>query len=125
LHESVFGPAIIFGVVAHPISIIRVVIERPVRIMFEVVIISGLRQLAGRWYVVRHIGKEKLQNVKGSATLHDDIEYAEALGMMIGYGYLLNLCRPMSAVARFWIRSTPSIRPISRPRHPRVPPMAS
>ena len=29
MHESVFGAAISFGVVAHPISIIRVVIERP------------------------------------------------------------------------------------------------
>src|SRR5262249_19600125 len=32
----------------------------------------------------------KLQNVKGLATLYDDIEYAESLGIMIGYGYLLD-----------------------------------
>jgi radical SAM superfamily enzyme YgiQ (UPF0313 family) len=33
---------------------------------------------------------EKVQNVKGSATLFDDIAYAESLGMMIGYGYLFD-----------------------------------
>jgi hypothetical protein len=33
---------------------------------------------------------DKRQNVKASATLFDDIEYAESLGMMIGYGYLFD-----------------------------------
>jgi hypothetical protein len=32
----------------------------------------------------------KVQNVKGSATLFDDIEYAQSIGMMIGYGYLFD-----------------------------------
>jgi hypothetical protein len=49
LHESVFGPAIVFGVVADTVNIIGVVIQRPVRVMFEVVVISGLGQLFRRW----------------------------------------------------------------------------
>jgi pyruvate-formate lyase-activating enzyme len=32
----------------------------------------------------------KRQNVKGSSTLFADIEFAESLGMMIGYGYLFD-----------------------------------
>jgi hypothetical protein len=55
LHESVFGPAIIFGVVADTVNIIGIVIQRSVRVMFEVVVISGLGQFAGRWDVIRHI----------------------------------------------------------------------
>jgi hypothetical protein len=42
-------------VVADTINIICVIIQRAARVMFEVVIISGLGQLAGRGYVVRHI----------------------------------------------------------------------
>jgi hypothetical protein len=42
LHEGVFGAAITFGVVADSVNIICVVIQRSVRIMFEVIIIPGL-----------------------------------------------------------------------------------
>jgi hypothetical protein len=55
LHESVLGSAIIFGVVTDTINIVGIIIQRPVWVMLEVVIISGLGQLAWRWYVVRHI----------------------------------------------------------------------
>jgi hypothetical protein len=41
--------------VADTINIIGVVVQRPARIMFEVIVISGLGQLAGRRNVVRHI----------------------------------------------------------------------
>src|SRR6516225_6251950 len=40
---------------ADPINIIGVVIQRTVRVMFKVVVISGVRQLFWRWYVIRHI----------------------------------------------------------------------
>jgi hypothetical protein len=43
LHESVFGSAIIFSVVADTINIIGVVVQWPGRIMFEMVVKSGLR----------------------------------------------------------------------------------
>jgi radical SAM superfamily enzyme YgiQ (UPF0313 family) len=33
---------------------------------------------------------DKVQNVKSLGTVFDDIKYAESLGMMIGYGYLLD-----------------------------------
>jgi hypothetical protein len=32
----------------------------------------------------------KIQNIKGSTVLFDDIEYAQSIGMMIGYGYLFD-----------------------------------
>jgi hypothetical protein len=54
LHEGVFGAAITFGVMADSVNIICVVIQRSVRIMFEVIIIPGLGQLGRRWCVVCH-----------------------------------------------------------------------
>jgi hypothetical protein len=33
---------------------------------------------------------DKIQNIKGSTVLFDDIEYAQSIGMMIGYGYLFD-----------------------------------
>jgi radical SAM superfamily enzyme YgiQ (UPF0313 family) len=51
----------------------------------------------------------KRQNVKGSATLWDDIEYAQSLGMLVGYGYLfdprLTSIERMKAELRFILRS--------------------
>src|SRR6516225_12094042 len=33
---------------------------------------------------------DKIQNIKGSTVLFDDIEYAQSIGMIIGYGYLFD-----------------------------------
>jgi hypothetical protein len=47
LHEGILGPAITFGMMADTVNIIGVVIQGTVRVMFEVVVISGLGSLAG------------------------------------------------------------------------------
>jgi hypothetical protein len=55
LHEGVFGSAITLSVMADAINVICVVVQRPVRVMFEVIIISPLGQAFRRWYFVGHI----------------------------------------------------------------------
>jgi TRAP-type mannitol/chloroaromatic compound transport system permease small subunit len=55
LHKNVFGSAVIFSVMADPVNIIRVIIQRPIRVMFEMVIITGLGQLLRRLNIVSHI----------------------------------------------------------------------
>jgi radical SAM superfamily enzyme YgiQ (UPF0313 family) len=56
-----------------------------------------------------NMSHNKRQNVKGSATLCDDIEYAQSLGMLVGYGYLfdprLTSIERMKAELRFILRS--------------------
>jgi hypothetical protein len=55
LHESVFGSAVILSVVADAIDVIGIIVHRPIRVVFEMIIIPGFRQLFRWWYVVRHI----------------------------------------------------------------------
>jgi hypothetical protein len=55
LHESIFWSAIIFSVVADTIDVIRIIVQWPVGVVFEMIVISGLGQFFRRWYVVGHI----------------------------------------------------------------------
>ena len=48
MHESIFGSAIIFSVVADAIDVIGIVVQRPVRVVFEMIVIAGLGQLFRR-----------------------------------------------------------------------------
>jgi hypothetical protein len=41
--------------VADAIDVIGIVVRRPVRVVFEMIVIAGLGQLFRRWYIVRHI----------------------------------------------------------------------
>jgi len=56
-----------------------------------------------------NVSHDKRQNVKGSATLWDDIDYAQSLGMLVGYGYLfdprLTSIERMKAELRFILQS--------------------
>src|SRR5689334_8576281 len=54
LHESVLGTAIVFGVVANAIGVIRIVVHWSVRVMFAMAIKSRFRQIFGRWHVIGH-----------------------------------------------------------------------
>jgi hypothetical protein len=41
--------------VANPINIIGIVVERSLRVMLEMIVISGPGQFFGRGYIIRHI----------------------------------------------------------------------
>jgi hypothetical protein len=41
--------------VANPINIIGIVVERSLRVMLEMIVISGLGQFFRRGYIIRHI----------------------------------------------------------------------
>jgi hypothetical protein len=43
LRERIFCSAIVFSVVADSVNIIGIVVQRPVRVMFEMIVIPGLR----------------------------------------------------------------------------------